>query len=260
MTPRLSAQARFFRASQAAAGRASKPCYVLLHGVGLSHRSFSRLARVLSGSGTVVAPDFPGFGVAARRTRPAHPQSVEQYADMVIDFLSDARPGWSVGGPVMLVGHSMGMQSALDVALRRPDLVGGLVFVGPVVDPRRPTLRGEGLRLARDFAFEPLLTSAMALRDYLHCGTRWYVTEAHQMLDYPTHERISGYAGPLLILRGENDPVAPQDWTDALAANVDGATVKSIPGARHNVIHSHPGEVAARIAKFALSLSHRTST
>jgi len=259
MTPRRSSQIRFFHSFTTTPATSAEPSYVLLHGVGLSHRSFSRLARELARFGAVAAPDFPGFGLGARHRRPAQTLTVEEQADSLIPFLRKTRTE-RPGSPVILVGHSMGVQFALDAALRRPDLVDGLVFVGPVVDPRRPTLGGQGLRLLRDFVFEPLLTSVMAFRDYLHCGTRWYVAEARQMLAYPTLTRVAGYCGPLLVLRGEHDPVAPDEWSARVARRVHGATVGDIPGGRHNVVHSHPQLTADRIAEFALTLQAGPAT
>jgi pimeloyl-ACP methyl ester carboxylesterase len=233
--------------------------YVLLHGVGLSHRSFSRLARVLSESGYVVAPDLPGFGQRARGTRSVVPLSVQQYAEHVVDLLIGMHAEARGSGPVVVVGHSMGVQFALETALRRPDLVDGLVFVGAVVDPRHCTLPAQALRLARDFLLEPPLTCVMALRDYARCGFGWYLAEAREMLAYPTHERIAEYDGPLLTLRGEHDPIAAPDWNESLAASVPASAVGHIPGGRHNVVHSDAVATAIRIRGFADALASRAA-
>jgi pimeloyl-ACP methyl ester carboxylesterase len=243
---------RSFHAPAHSTAEADAPVFVLLHGVGLSHRSWSRLARELTRVGRVLAPDLPGFGVGARRRRPHHARPVESDAELIVEWLARARS--DAGGATVLVGHSMGVQYALEVALQRPDLVDGLVLVGPVVDFRHRSLVAQGIRLVRDFSLEPLLTCAMGLRDYVRCGVRWYLEEAVRMRQYPTHRRIDEYRGPLLVLRGKHDPVAAQDWCRWLASRVEGGVATSVPTGRHNVVHSHPSETAAPIIDFARPL------
>ncbi|MEF2978492.1 alpha/beta fold hydrolase [Subtercola sp. YIM 133946] len=226
--------------------------FLLLHGVGLSHRSFTRMAAVLAGAGGVIAIDLPGFGGTGR---PQGPRSVAEYARGIAAVLdrSDA-------GPVVVVGHSMGCQFALELALSRPDLVSAVVMIGPVVDPRARTLLQQGLRLLRDAALEPLRTNAMVTFDYARCGLRWFVTESRAMLDYPTHERIAGLQQPLLVLRGARDPIAVNEFTQRLAGQVARGRAESTATGRHNVLHSHPFDVAARIIGFAGAVgseSHR---
>ncbi|MEF2977238.1 alpha/beta fold hydrolase [Subtercola sp. YIM 133946] len=94
---------RMFR-MPAGAGR-GRPPYLLLRGVGLSHRSYTRAAKLLSRSAEVIAIDLPGFGGTRR---PEHPRSVEQYAGGIAELLDRADVG-----PVVVVGHSMGAQFAL---------------------------------------------------------------------------------------------------------------------------------------------------
>jgi predicted dienelactone hydrolase len=65
MTPRRSSHIRLFHATRTTPSTSAEPLYVLLHGVGLSRRSFSRLARALAGSGHMVGADFAGFGGGA---------------------------------------------------------------------------------------------------------------------------------------------------------------------------------------------------
>lgn len=40
------------------------------------------------------------------------------------------------------------------------------------------------------------------------------------MRDYPTHLRISDVSHPLLVIRGENDPIAKAQWCDWLLQQV----------------------------------------
>lgn len=157
-------------------------------------------------------------------------------------------------GPVIAVGHSMGAQFALELAVTRPDLVTGVVMIGPVVDPRRRTIWQQWLRLLRDAALEPFRTNLMVQFDYARCGPLWFLAETRAMLAYPTHERIQLLPRPLLVIRGANDPIADTRWAAWLAGQVKAGTAHSTGRYRHNVVHSSPGDAATPIIRFAESL------
>ncbi len=135
--------------------RRDVPTFVLLHGIGLSHRFFTRLARILSRTGHVVSFDLPGFGPTPT---PVQRLSVEDYATLIAQELTTRHHG-----PFVVVGHSMGAQFALELALQHPHLVSQVVLVGPVVDPARRTLTGQFIALARDAPLEPLHTQIAVL-------------------------------------------------------------------------------------------------
>ncbi|WP_158437887.1 alpha/beta fold hydrolase [Naasia lichenicola] len=215
---------------------------MLLHGVGLSHREYSRLARVLRETGPVIAFDLPGFGPSRR---PLRDVSIEENARRVAQAL-DAR---NVRSSVV-VGHSMGAQFAVELAATRPDLVSHLVLIGPVVDPAHPTLRGQARALLRDWPLEPPLTQLMAGFDYARSGVRWFLAQSIVMRDFPTHVRIHAVEQPLLVLRGAHDPIAKPPWVDWLARQVRLGEVVTVEGHRHNVVHSGAEEVASAILRF----------
>jgi pimeloyl-ACP methyl ester carboxylesterase len=239
-------QARAWNLGWAPQGNASAT-FVLVHGVGLSHRPYARLARALAGRGTVIAVDMPGFGGLAH---PKTPLSVPELAQVVAEVL--ARMGVT---RFVVIGHSMGAQIALELALLFPQSVAGLVLIGPVVNPLRPSLLLQSLDLARDSSKEPFDTNATVFRDYLACGMRWYLTEARQMMLYRTDERIHLLSTPLLVVRGADDCIAPAEWCEWLARQVPGGRVASIPGRRHVIVHSAPKATAAHIGAFAQALA-----
>jgi pimeloyl-ACP methyl ester carboxylesterase len=223
--------------------------FVLVHGIGLSHRVYGRLAARLAEHGAVVGLDLPGFG--KDRRRPANAVSVEQLADYVDHVLSEANIESAV-----VIGHSMGAQVALELALKAPQRVEALVLVGPVVNPRRFSLLQQALALVRDSALEPWDTAVRVIRDYISCGVSWYLVEAREMMRYRTHVRVAELRVPLLVIRGQNDVIAPADWCDWLAAHGSGSA-QSVPGKRHLVIHSAPGPTAEIIARFVSKLPSR---
>ena len=233
--------AHAFRIASQAEG--AVPTYVLLHGIGLSHAEFTRVARVLRESGNVVSYDLPGFGA---NPRPQRNVSVEDHARLVAGHLDSRK-----FGPVVAVGHSMGAQFAVELAVLRPDLVSHVVLVGPVVDPAYPTLRAQALGLARDAPLEPLRTQAMVSLGYLQTGIRWFLAQALVMRDYPIHLRVQAVTQPLLVIRGKTDPIAKPAWAQWLADHVRRGRVVTIDGFRHNVIHAAPGPVAEAIRYFA---------
>jgi len=106
-------------------GPAERPTLVLVHGLGGSHLNWDLLAPHLTPHARVVALDLPGFGRSEPGDRRA---TVPANVDVLDRFLTDV-----VGGPVVLVGNSMGGMISVLAAARAGDRVRGLVLLDPAV-------------------------------------------------------------------------------------------------------------------------------
>lgn len=226
----------------ASAHSAPEPVFVLLHGIGMSHRYLARLQRELAKVGAVYSFDLPGFGATPK---PPGAVSVRSYARFV-EHLLDRR---GIGSCV-LVGHSMGVQFAIELATQRPDLVSHLVLIGPVVDRAHRTVGAQALALGLDCLLEPLSVNAIVLTDYLRCGPRWYLKELPEMMSYPTEDRIAGVQAPVLVVRGGNDPAAGEAWCRYLVERARAARLLQVPGRAHVVQHSASALVAGSVVEF----------
>jgi pimeloyl-ACP methyl ester carboxylesterase len=219
-------------------GTPDAPVFVLVHGIGMSHRYLNRLHGELAATGAVHSVDLPGFG---RSAKPDDGVSIEQYADYlgeVLPLLSDR--------PVVLVGHSMGAQFVTETAVRHPHLVAHLVLIGSVTDPTRNSVLRQALDLGRDTLLEPVSGSLIVVGDYLRCGPRWYLATLRPMLAYRTDLRLREVSAPTLVIRGENDPVCRHDWAVRLAAEAPAGRLLELPG-RHLVQYSAAAATAAGI-------------
>lgn len=223
---------------RAAPGR-PKRVFLLVHGIGVSSRYYHRLARELAPHGLVYAVDLPGFGSAPN---PAAPLGVADLASVLLALTSD----WGIVHPV-LVGHSMGAQVVLDMAVQDPSLPASVVLLAPVVDPAAPTALGQGLRLFRDLFTEPPSANVIVAVDYLRCGPRRFLATLPSMLLYPTEERAPRLDAPTLVVRGSRDPVTSAEWADRLAGAIPDASRLDVPGSSHVVQHSAAPVVAAAI-------------
>ena len=96
---------------------------VLVHGLGGSHLNWLQTGPQLARSRRVVALDLAGFGLTPADGRST---SVQANADLLARFVEEV-----VGGPVVLVGNSMGGMISLLLAADRPDLVAGLALLDP---------------------------------------------------------------------------------------------------------------------------------
>jgi pimeloyl-ACP methyl ester carboxylesterase len=95
---------------------------VLVHGLGGSAANWLALAPLLLPGRRLLVPELPGHGGSA--PLPAAP-SLNAYADRV-GLLLEAE-GFA---PAPVVGHSLGGAISLRLAIRRPELVSGLVLAG----------------------------------------------------------------------------------------------------------------------------------
>jgi len=227
----------------AAAGQAG-PAYILVHGIGVSHRYLRRLHGELAAAGPTYSLDLPGF---AATPKPGRQLSVADYGAFIVQALKAS--GIS---SYILVGHSMGVQFAIEAALYAPGQAQRLVLMGPVVDSRHRSVRRQGLALFLDALLrENASSNWLVVSDYFRCGPRWYLTMLPVMMAYPTESRLAGINVPVLVLRGNHDQVAGADWSLRLSQVVPQGSFAEISRAGHVAQHLRPREVAAAIRSWA---------
>jgi pimeloyl-ACP methyl ester carboxylesterase len=109
---------------------------VLIHGLGATKTSFYDAAAALAASGyRVHAIDLPGFGSSSKPY--GAPYTAAWFAESVLALLDALDIDRA-----HIVGNSMGGRVAVEVALRSPRRVGGLVLLAPAVAfVKRPWLR-----------------------------------------------------------------------------------------------------------------------
>lgn len=222
-------------------GPARSP-YVLVHGLGMTHRYLDRLRAELSTDADVHAIDLPGYGPDPR---PGEHLGVEDHAGLITDAL--AALGVS---SCTLVGHSMGVQFVTAAALRSPLLAERLVLIGPVVDRLRRTVVQQALALGQDTLRESPSANVIVCTDYFRTGLRWYLRQLAPMMRYPLERAVEQVGCPVLVVRGARDPVARHRWCRELSERAARGTLVEIPGQPHVVQHSAAPAVAAEIIAF----------
>lgn len=218
------------------------PQIVLVHGFAVSSRYMLPTAERLAGRYPVFAPDLPGYGLSAG---PEHVLDVPELAEFLVEWMTRRKIDRAV-----LAGNSFGCQIIAELALRYPERVSHVIMIGPTADANARTLRHHIWRLARDLLHEPFRLWLIQTRDYLDFGLRWQWKTARYMLDDRIEAKLPLLRMPVLVLRGEHDPIAPQRWIEQLARLAPDGALAVIPGAGHAVNYSAPDALAAEIERF----------
>ncbi|WP_165492245.1 alpha/beta fold hydrolase [Egibacter rhizosphaerae] len=188
-------------------GPVDAPPLVCLHGgIGTGRYHWSRQVPSLAEHYRVHLPDLPGHGHSPFPAR----------AEYGAGFLADAVEGYleRIGPPVHVAGFSMGGHAALHVAARRPELFASLALVG-VATAHHPGLdewraRFDPDRLATEW---PAWARALA-RLHAPLGDEAWREVLDRDSSGVTHaevdlDALEKLAAPLLLVRGDRDPVVP---------------------------------------------------
>lgn len=103
---------------------------VMLHGITMSHRSWDWAVSAFGAGHRIVRPDARGHGLSDRAPGC---YLLDGYVRDAIEVVEQV-----VGGPCVLVGHSLGGVTAAAVAQQRPDLVSSLLLEDPALGLARP--------------------------------------------------------------------------------------------------------------------------
>ncbi len=235
---------------------AQGPAVALLHGWGAFKELWWSTLRALAPEYRAFAPDMPGHGASPLRDI----DTMAGLADLIADFCA-ARDL----NAITLVGHSMGGNIALELALRRPDLVQRLALVDAALEPRqmplyvRPyatSLPGWSLlRLSLAFArhFRPLGRRVPPLHGggwiipWLRRSTYATFNEPigmHRLIRNlfanPIGARLGAIRVPTLVITGQFDGLVPPELSRRAARAIPGARFAVIPGALHNPMDERP--------------------
>jgi len=224
-------------------GADTEPQFVLVHGIGVASRYYTRLAAVLARSGGVHAVELPGHGGAPK---PARRQSIEDYAAVLSAYVLEA----GLTDPI-LVGHSMGGQIVIEAALQHPDAFRRIVLLGSVVNPRERSAILQGLRLAQDTFLETIPSNYAVFRDYARTGPRWYLATVPAMIGYRTDEAAALLTAETLVVRGVRDPIARHHWSEELTGLIPRSRLVEVPGGAHVVMYTATDRVAREILDHA---------
>jgi pimeloyl-ACP methyl ester carboxylesterase len=212
------------------------------------------------------APDMPGHGGSIRHTA----NDMASIADCLAKFC--AARGLQ---EIALVGHSMGGNIAVELALAHPRLVQRLVLVNPAVQATempsftRSYLRADHgwLALRASIALARGLVLFSASIPHAHGGgmvrpivrrlgymARHDPELLHRLLGAmfrnPLLARLPQVHQPTLVIAGELDPLVPAALTRRIAAAMPHAQLRLMPRAAHNPMDEQPQTFEALLLGF----------
>lgn len=209
-------------------GMIGAPPVVLLHGLSSWMGFWEHQVPALAEQHRVLALDLPGYGASGR---PDAPYTPPWYADLIVQWLDELEVERAV-----FVGHSMGGQIALTLALRYPERVDALVLSAPAGFERfRPgaaqwmkawwtperALQATEDELRSTFSqavfnrrtpgVERLLEERVRMQSHpSFVGTSLAVSRCIAgMLDFPVYDRIDEIRRPTLVVFGTEDHMIP---------------------------------------------------
>ena len=233
-----------------------------LHGIGSDTSSFHHQMDAFAGW-RVVAWSMPGYGGSESRM---DPPDFAHLSDRLGTFIE------GLGGPVHLLGHSIGGMIALDHALRRADQVSSLVLLAttPRFGGRDDSFREAFLKARLGPLDAGLGMAEMAARsaphlvgpdtapgEIAHVERRLAaVPEAtwrgilRCLVTFDRADDLGKVSCPAMTVSGSVDRNAPPATMEKMAARIPGARYRCIEGAGHMPHQEKPQDFNALLAAF----------
>ena len=235
---------------------------LLIHGTGMSARSWASQLQSVPGALRLIALDLPGHGESDAMPR----ASVEDYAAAVADVLRELDCG-----PAVVVGHSLGGSIAIALAAHRPVLVRGLVLIATCV--KLPLVDSVGERLvaflpgplrrlffsmAKKVLFAPDAPAdavAITMQELRACRPESLLADVRAARAMDLTDQAAALDVPTVVLAGTRDRLTPPALAERLSALIRGSRLRIVDGAGHMLPQEAAERVNREIAAFVESLA-----
>jgi pimeloyl-ACP methyl ester carboxylesterase len=220
------------------------PPVVLLHGLSGSRRWWRFTAPALSRRYQVHVPELIGFGGSRRAARQPPIQEMAAVVDEWVGLMSSE--------PARLVGHSMGGQIAVHLAVeqRMPEQ---LVLVSASGLPRPWTVSEASRFVAGALPprawGSPTFVPTIAA-DAVRAGPRALLLAIRHLLSDDVAPLLSRITCPTLLIWGALDPLVPVVQAEAMARQIRGSRLVVLPDAAHNSMADRPMEFNRTLLDF----------
>lgn len=239
------------------------PPLVIAHGLYGSARNWGVIARRLADVRDVVAVDLRNHGESPHLPQHGYPEMAADLAEVIRNL----------GGPVDLLGHSMGGKAAMQLALTDGALIRRLVVadIAPVayghdqshhaqamraLDLTGITTRGDADRQLAATVEDPSLRAFFLQSLDLKApgGPRWRLnldvleSEMGKIVGWP--DTTGRFEGPALFLTGADSHYVKPEYRDTIRALFPAARFAKIPGTSHWLHAEKPREFEETLRVF----------
>jgi pimeloyl-ACP methyl ester carboxylesterase len=220
------------------------PAVVLLHGLSGSHRWWRFTTPSLARRYGVHVPELVGFGGSRRAPRqPDIPEMAGVMAEWLRAMeLTDA----------VLVGHSMGGQTAVHVAAEHV-MPRRLVLVSASGIPRQLSLREAARFVAgalppRNWGAPTFVPTIAA--DAMRAGPRALALATRYLLTDDVRPLLPRITCPTLLIWGALDPLVPVRYARLMKRGIPGSRLLVLQDAAHNPMADRPVEFNRVLLEF----------
>lgn len=245
-------------------GSPAAPALVFAHAIGFDHRIWSVLLPLLPQGLRLVCYDMRGHGQSSTPPAPYTMRALIRDAETLLDHLNIR--------DCVFVGSSIGGMVAQGLAVKRLDLIRGLVLANTVTKIgtkdtwARLIAKTEAEGLAPRLPTDLALNFSAAFRK-LHDLTPWQ--------DNLAARRLEGFLGgsaaiagtdfytttaslrlPSLIIASSEDAITPVDMVRELATLIPGAQFELIRKSGHLPMIEHPEIFARMLVGFLYGIGH----
>jgi pimeloyl-ACP methyl ester carboxylesterase len=225
-----------------------------LHGAGGNGHFAHKMLDLLSAKHSPLSLDYPGHG---RSSGTESLKGIPAYSDFIYAF-------WKKLGvrPAVLIGHSMGGAIAMDLALRHPEMVDGLVLTCTaakfnIPDDRvniwRQVMQGRvGQPFTKD-ACSPATPMPVVQEGWMEQiktdpRVRYFDLVACQQVDLTS--KLGEIRKPTLVLAGQDDMTTTVAESELLRDRIAGAKLTVVPQAGHWLPLEKPQEACDALGAF----------
>jgi 2-hydroxy-6-oxonona-2,4-dienedioate hydrolase len=216
---------------------------ILVHGLGLSCRYMLPTAQALMDDYSVLVPDLPGFGDSSK---PEQVLDVNGLADSLAAWIERMR----LHAHIALLGNSLACQIIAAALDRHPSVAHAAILQGPTTPPDERNIFWQLVRWRQNLRYDPADMKAISRDDYEKCGRRRVWKTFYLALHDAMEERLHRIHHPILVVRGERDPICSRQWALQVAEGLPHGTFVQIPEVAHTLVFTAPVQLAGVTKEF----------